>query len=312
MKKLPESRWISLWRHFLDREKTDTELTVSMIEWQEKWHWDFLKINPPACYHVLDWGAEYEFFQDPLREPELRKVVIETVADFDRIGPLDVHHGVLGDQLRVIRNLRSHFGPDLPIVETVFSPIEIAHRVMEGRQALLGFLKSNAVEVHDLLQRITSVFSEFCQECLNAGADGIFFATKWATSDQMTWSEYQEFGTRYEKILLNALQERDALLILHVCGQRTFLNHMLDYPVDIFSYDFLADEAPSPEDVINKTGKFALGGIDPDLLERNVQRALEVAFRYTGLSQWLAGPSCVVSPRVPDANIRKIKDGLKA
>ncbi len=281
-----------------------------MIEWQEKWQWDLLKLNPPACYHALDWGAEYDFFQDPMQEPRLRKPAIQTVEDFSLIGPLDVHQGFLGDQLRVIRNLRSHFGLDLPLVETVFSPIEIAHRLMEGRPALKRFIRSHPAAVHDLLQTITRVFSEFCLECLNAGADGIFFATKWATSDQLSWPEYQEFGSRYEMDILHPLAEREALLILHVCGQRTYLDQMLNYPVDIFSYDFLADGVPSPERVIETTGKFVMGGIDPDLLGQDVHRAIEVARHYAGLSQWLAGPSCVISPGVPDENIRRIKDGI--
>ena len=44
-KKLPERRWMSLWRHFYNREKTVDQLTSSMIEWQEKWNWDFLKLT---------------------------------------------------------------------------------------------------------------------------------------------------------------------------------------------------------------------------------------------------------------------------
>jgi len=311
MKKVPKNRWMSLWRHFFERERTDTELTVSMIEWQEKWNWDLLKINPPACYHVLDWGAEYEFFSDPLKEPKLRKPVIRNVEDFSRIGGLDVQKGFLGDQLRVIRNLRSHFGTDLPIVETVFSPIEIAHRLMEGRSVLRQFLQTNPDGIHDLLGTITKVFSEFCLECLEAGADGIFFATKWATSDEMNWAQYQTFGKRYEMEILDPLVQKEALVILHVCGQRTFLSHMLDYPADIFSYDFFGEAVPSPEIVAQSTGKYVMGGVDPNLLVHDVHRAVDVAKRYSGVKGWLVGPSCVVLPETPSENILRMKEGLK-
>jgi uroporphyrinogen decarboxylase len=312
MKKLPGRHWMSLWRHFLDREKTDVELTVSMIEWQEKWGWDLLKINPPACYHVLDWGAEYEFFQDPLKEPVLQKAAIYKVEDFGSIGIIDVHEGFLGEQLRVIRNLRSHFGSELPIIETVFSPIEIAHRLMEGRPALLRFLRKDPSHLHQLLETITNVFQEFCLECLEAGADGIFFATKWATLDYMSWEEYDEFGKPYELKILSKLAEKDSLLVLHVCGQRTFLNQMLDYPADIISYDFAADEVATPKSVAESTEKFVMGGIDPDLLERDVHRALEMARSYRGIERWIAAGSCVISPTVPEENIHRIRDGLRA
>jgi hypothetical protein len=63
-----------------------------MIEWQ-KTELDFLKVNPPACYHVLDWGAEYEFFSDPQRNAP--KSPIRTAEDFDA-SELDVRKGFLG------------------------------------------------------------------------------------------------------------------------------------------------------------------------------------------------------------------------
>ena len=182
MKKLPQYRWMSMWRHFLDREKTVDQLTASMIEWQERWEWDFLKLNPAACYHVLDWGAQYQFFEDGITEPRLFRPVIESEEDISRVGPLDGASGTLGEQLQVIRNLRSHFGPDLPILETIFSPIEIAHRLMSGRETLQRLIREAPEAVHRLLDRILQVSRDFSAHCLNAGADGIFFATKWASS----------------------------------------------------------------------------------------------------------------------------------
>ncbi len=301
---------MSLWRHFFHREKTPDLLTGAMIEWQEKWKWDFLKLNPAACYHVLDWGAEYQFFEDPLREPELTKPLVRQAADVGKVSPLDVHNGTLGDQLKVIRRLRDHFGPDLPIVETVFSPIEIAHRLMSGRESLVQLRKESPGELHSLLEIILKTFRAFCQACLQAGADGIFFATKWATTDQMTWQEYEEFGKKYELPLLRDLRENNALTILHVCGERTYLDQMLDYPVDIFSYDFHAEGAPAPETVIARSGAFVLGGINPLQMRSDVGAVLANSSRYTALERWLIGPSCVVPPDVPDSTIALLKKEL--
>jgi len=301
---------MSLWRHFFHREKTADLLTDAMIEWQEKWKWDFLKLNPAACYHVLDWGAEYQFFEDPLREPELVTPFILQTGDVTKVHPLDIHRGALGDQLQVIRRLRAHFGPDLPIVQTVFSPIEIAHRLMKGRESLTQLRKESPAVLHGLLETILETFREFCQACLQAGADGIFFATKWATTDQMTWQEYEEFGKRYELPLLHDFREMDALTILHVCGERTYLDRMLDYPVDIFSYDFHAEGVPAPEAVIASTGAFVLGGIDPLRLRSDVRGTIADASRYAALDRWVIGPSCVVPPEVPDSTIGLLKKEL--
>ena len=178
---------------------------------QEKWNWDLLKLNPAACYHVLDWGAEYDFYDDPLKEPTLVNPAISKVEDFHRIGDLDVTQGTLGDQLKVIRNLRAHLGADLPIVETVFSPPEIAHRLMTGREAFSDFMHRSPQAVHGLLKTIAGVFEQFCLACLDAGASGIFFATKWANSDSMLPEEYRHFERPYDLQILNRLAERKAL-----------------------------------------------------------------------------------------------------
>jgi uroporphyrinogen decarboxylase len=308
MKKLPKTRrWMSLWRHFYNREETEQQLTESMIRWQEKWNWDFIKLNPPACYHVLDWDADYQFFDDEAREPELRKPVVFEEADVDRISALNVHEGMLGLQLRVIRNLRAHFGPELPIFETVFSPIEIAHRLTTGREALLKLIFQSPAAAHKLLNTITATFRDFCIECMNAGADGIFFATKWATRDLMRWDEYEKFGKAYEFEILNNLTSRDATIVLHVCGERTYLPRMLDYPVDIFSYDFFAEAAPHAADVVKETSKFVCGGIDPLRLVTNTLTVVDDCKRFAKIPKWIAGPSCVINHQATDEAIEKVK-----
>lgn len=303
----PQHGWSSLWRHFFDRERTAAELTASMVEWQDRWNWDFLKINPPACYHVLDWGASYEFFPDPLREPKLTVPRIREAADMDAVHSPAEDEGMLGEQLAVIRNLRSHFGAHLPIVQTVFSPIEIAHRLMTGRPMLLEFLRSSPDPLHRLLRKITDVFRSFSLRCLDAGADGIFFATKWASAKHMSWEEYSRFGKPYEMEILQALRKRNAWVILHVCGDHTYLDRMLDYDADVFSYDFYAAGVPSPEAVCGGSGRFVLGGLDPERLQGDPEGALQQLERHAALDRWMAGPSCVVPPGAGDAAIDLFK-----
>jgi uroporphyrinogen decarboxylase len=217
---------------------------------------------------------------------------------------VDIQNGILGDQLQVIRNLRNHFGMTLQILETVFAPIEIAHRLMRGRKAFTELRSQSPNTAHELLRTITNVFSRFCTECLSAGADGIFFATKWATSDQMAWAEYEQFGKPYELEIINALSSRNALIVLHVCGERTYLPKMLDYNVDVFSYDFYGDGALYPAYVQDRTGKQVLGGIDPEQLRDEPEEAAEKCKMYLHLDHWIAGPSCVVPPTVSGDSIR--------
>ncbi len=281
-----------------------------MIEWQEKWNWDFLKLNPAACYHVLDWGAEYQFFDDSSQEPKLLHPAVVVPADVSKIGHLDVTKGALGDQLRVIRNLRTHFGPDLPIFETVFSPMEIAHRLMTGREDLTALRKNAPHEFQKLLKTITEVFQEFCLACLDAGASGIFYATKWASSDLMTWEDYSRLVRGHDLSILRSIKNKNGSIILHVCGARTYLDRMLDYPSDILSYDFFAAGVPAPKQLLEKSRRYVLGGIDPDRLISDLASVISDCLQYQTLERWYAGPSCVILPPTPDAAIRALKEQL--
>src|SRR5262249_3967046 len=152
-------------------------------------------------------------------------------------------------------------------------PIEIAHRLLRERSEFLQILKLEPESAHRILETITASYVRFCLACLKAGADGIFFATKWANSEWLSWNEYEEFGKQYEWQILETLNERNALIILHVCGANTYLERMLDYPVDIFSYDFFAKGSLPPQTVIEESGKFAMGGIDPELMISNPNQA---------------------------------------
>jgi uroporphyrinogen decarboxylase len=175
---------------------------------------------------------------------------------------------------------------------------------------LLELMRTSPDALRELQRKITDVFLPFCLACLDAGADGLFFATKWASRNHMTWPEYEAFGRPYEMEILDALKSRGAWVILHVCGDNTYLEHMLGYDVDVFSYDFFAAGALPPASVAQRTGKYVLGGIDPVLLQADPEKAAARALEYASVDGWIAGPSCVVPPQAPEAAIEQLQKCL--
>ena len=47
---------VTVWRHFYHRETTARGLADAMVDFQERFGWDLMKINPRASYHMEDWG----------------------------------------------------------------------------------------------------------------------------------------------------------------------------------------------------------------------------------------------------------------
>ena len=81
----------------------------------------------------------------------------------------------------------------------------------------------------------------------------------------MTWNEYEEFGCPL-RIPDSECTKRTERVIdfARLRREHTYLDRMLNYPADIFSYDFFADgDCLHRLQFARQTGKFILGGVDP-------------------------------------------------
>jgi uroporphyrinogen decarboxylase len=55
---------ISMWRHFFTMETSSEPLAEAMLDFQSRFDWDFMKVNPRASYHVEDWGVKVKYSGD--------------------------------------------------------------------------------------------------------------------------------------------------------------------------------------------------------------------------------------------------------
>ena len=208
---------ISVWRHFYDKETTVQGLVESMLGFQRHHNWDFMKVNPRAQYHVEDWGATFQYPADPTEGPTTLDVPVGSPEQWDQIEPLKATTGVLGEHLKALSDIKNGLAGEAPFIMTVFNPISIVGRLVESEGTLVEQMRSHPDKVHSALEVVTQTFSSYVSEILNAGADGIFFATtSWATTDLITGEQYAEFGCPYDLRVLDAA--KDAWFnILHVC-----------------------------------------------------------------------------------------------
>src|SRR4051794_20826660 len=104
---------------------------------------------------------------------------------------------------------------DVPVLQTVFSPLTIAMKLSDGR--VIEHLRSHPGEVHVGLEVIRDVTREVVSASFKAGADGLFFATQCADHTLKDEVEYRDFGLRYDLEVLTNLPE-PAIVMLHLHG----------------------------------------------------------------------------------------------
>jgi len=305
---------ISFWRHFLEKETSAAGLAEAMLGFQHTYDWDFMKVNPRACYHAEPWGCRFHFSGQPHIGPKLIEAVVKSPDDWRRIKPLPPTTGAFGEQLEALRLIKDGLDDEVPFIQTIFTPLSVAGRLVGSDDVMYEHLHQYPERVHEALESITMTFERFAKACLDVGADGLFYATTgWATHDRLTDTEYEQFGRPYDVRVLKAA-EAAPFNVLHVCRSRNKLWLLMDYPAHAVNWATLDPTNPTLGDIWQRTHRPIIGGVDhvgtlqqgtPEMVGAEVRSA--VGHTRTGL---IIGPGCSISPQTPEANLRAARTSV--
>jgi uroporphyrinogen decarboxylase len=313
---MPDRVPISLWRHFYEKESTAESLADAMIDFQKKYDWDFMKVNPRASYHIEGWGAKVEFNHGSSRKTKVVEYPIKKAEDWKKIEALTFSNKALEEQLRALSLIKKEFKGEIFLVETIFTPLSIAGDLVPKEKDLVRGLKENPQIIHSVLEIITDIFTDFAVECLNAGADGIFLATtEWATKDLLTEKEYLEFGKPYDLKVLRKIGSAE-FNILHVCKSNNLLSLFTDYPVKVVNWNATDSTNLSLKEGAKLLNKVVLGGIDnenlllngkPDEVSKEIKKIIERNQKV----RFMLGSGCTISPETPEENLKAARKAVE-
>ncbi len=310
----PDRIPVSFWRHFFHLETTASGLAQAMLDFQRRYDWDLMKVNPRASYHTEVWGAEVEYSGDEFRKPQIVRHPVNLSSDWNNIVAMNADAPALTEQLQVLEQINKELNGSVYFVQTVFSPLSIAGDLVSKPEVLINNMDTIPSKVHQALRNITDTFMEYCKAILKTGAAGIFFATtEWATKDALSEERYLEFGKPYDLEILNAVSDA-RFNVLHVCKANNMLPLFTDYPFHILSY---ADKDPGnigfdkayelfPDKVI-------LGGIGAkDLLQHaspeELRKEAEEKLVQIPSSRLILGPSCSIPPETPEKSLTALRE----
>jgi uroporphyrinogen decarboxylase len=312
----PDRIPISLWRHFYEKEATAEGLAEVMIDFQKKYDWDFMKVNPRASYHIEGWGAKVEFNHGPLKKTEVVEYPIKKADDWKRFEVLKFSREALEEQLKALSLIKKRVKDDLFVVQAIFTPLSIAGDLVIEEKDLVRGLKENPQIIHSALEIITDIFSDFAVKCLNAGADGIFLATtEWATKELLTEKEYLEFGKPYDLEILRKIESAE-FNILHVCKSNNFLSLFVDYPVKVVNWNAADLTNLDLKEGAKLLNKAVLGGIDHEKLLLNgtpdeVSKKIKEVVERNHDVRLILGPGCTISPQTPEENLKAARRAVE-
>jgi uroporphyrinogen decarboxylase len=296
---------IALWRHFPVDDQDPSTLARSVIDLQQTFDFDLVKITPASSFCIKDWGAEDEWHGAVEGTREYTHRVIKQPADWEKLTPLDPGKGYLAAQLDCMRMIVDEIGAEVPVIQTVFSPLSQAKNLV-GKDNLALHVRKYPDQLKAGLETIAVSIRRFLEVSQATGIDGIFYAVQHAQYGIYSEQEYDQFGTVFDQKALEPVHQFQVNM-LHLHGRDVMFNRFLDYPFDIINWHD-RESPPSLAEAHDIFSGALCGGLrrqetmllgTPD----QVKAEAEDAIQQTGGRGLILGTGCVMPTIVPRANI---------
>lgn len=260
------------WLHMPLVDRDIDKFLKETIAFTDKNQWDFIKVMPNGHYFPEAYGADIEFSKDPTKwYGNIRKYPIETPEDAADLAILDpAENPVFVREVSVVKALADHYKGTVPILPTLFTPLtwiqEMSHS--QNPEPTLAMIRNNKEELHKGLTALLETSKKLADAYIEAGADGFFIASQFASKDLITEEEFDEFCKPYDEALIEHVNKKTWFNIMHVHGEKNlYIEKFVNYNVQALNwenvpYGVSEEEASSIAEVRSMTDKVIIGGTD--------------------------------------------------
>jgi uroporphyrinogen decarboxylase len=299
---------------------TDTnpeDFIRATISFTDYCRWDFIKIMSNAHFISSVFGADIDFSRNPEQwKGNYLRYPIRNLEDAKNLTIQDSTNPVIQREIRIVQGIRERYQGLVPAIATVFSPLMSFQEMTRcaDPEPTLEFVRQHPGELDRALEVITGTIINMVDAQIAAGADGIFFATQFAT-DILSDSEFDRFCRKYDLRVLEHIKDKTWFNVLHVHGNRGLkFKRLLDYPIQAFNWENTAagipqDELSSVAELRALTDKVLITGLDQDNdflefhydregLKKRYRERLETILRQSGDKRVIFGPGCAMNMSV--------------
>lgn len=309
----PDRPPVALWRHFPVDDQTPDGLSRATVAFQRTFDFDLIKVTPTSSFCIKDWGVDDRWTGNPEGTRDYTRRAVHQPEDWAKLKPLDPKSGHLGAQLDCLRLITAEFNGQVPIIQTIFSPMSQAKNLV-GPEELLVHARSSPDALHEGLRRITETTLRFLEEAVKTGIDGIFYAVQHGQYTLLSRQEFDAFCRPYDLQILEAARGL-WLNMLHVHGDVIMFDAVLDYPAAIINWhdretqpDLRQAQSLFPGAVcggLRQWETMVLGSPD------QVRAEAEDAIRQTDGKRFILGTGCVLPTTAPYGNILAARQAVE-
>lgn len=316
---------VSIWCHFSEHDQDPVRLAEITADTAVKYDYDFVKMMPFGLYSVADLGAEISCFGKRGMPPLVKRAGISEPSDYAKIERLDVTEGVYGLQLEFTERLARLLPPDMPYIQTIFSPLTTLHKLAGDR--VLRDMKTHTGKVRQALEVITEITLDFVEENIRRGVSGFFFATQEARKTMLSLEDFRTFAEPYDLAVQDSYARRTWFNVVHLHSLDVYFEEVAaKYSSNVLNWHD-QHTFPSLGEARGITGKALLAGIaaaetvvdgkkvrdditltgTPETITAAVRKAI-ASVDGKGL---LIGPGCVVDQYAKEENLMAVRRAVE-
>ena len=321
----PDRIPVSVWMHLSKYDQDPRSLAEAMVEFNEKYDFDFIKMMPFGAYMIPDWGAKLNIYCDKYKEVEIAAPGIVVPEDYKGLKVLEPTYGTWGKTLQIAQWMSRLVKPNTPYIQTIFSPATSLKKLAGAR--LKDDLTVFPELVHEALEVITETTIKFVKANIEAGVSGFFFATQCATPSYMTDLQFAEFCKPYDLRVINAYKDETWFNVVHIHGHDIMFDEVSKYPCTVLNWHDRQTN-PSLKEARALTDKPFLGGLregpsivgsslhydsvmsggsTPEQIKAHIKEAIDMV----GGKGLIIGPGCVADPRSPEENLHAVRAAVE-
>ena len=297
---------VSLWRHFPVIDHEPEGLAGAMVRWQQTYDFDLVKFMPSGTYGVEDWGAETAYLNSPIGTRTVTRFGLTAAEQWPDLPRLSPGEGRLGKEVKAIALAAEALKGEVPILQTLFSPLTIAVKLAGERT--FADLRRHPDLLEAGLLTIAATTIDFARACLAAGAHGLFFSTQVGTWRSLNAAEHARFGATFDRRVLDAIAGDLRFTMLHLHGNDVMFDELLAYPANMVNWHDRRGEL-SLADAAKKFGGLLAGGLNEDItLPQGPAEAIAAEVRdaiaQTGGRRLMIAPGCVIPIATQESHYR--------
>ena len=252
---------VGAWGHTYREEWSPDALAGLTVERARQFEWDFVKFQPRATCFAEAFGSLYKPAGHRLKGPVAMSTAVPDLDAWRAVAATNPK--ALQDQVDSIGMVAHELGRDVPVIQTVFSPLTVAgYLVGKSKSRVVRELRKHPELVRPALDTIAGVLIDFSKRSVRAGAAGVFYAISGYTSrDAMTEAVYRDLVLPYDVGVLEQLPREAWFNVVHLCGSKLNFGLSRDLPAQVVSWSIHNQGNPSLVEGRTMSGRAVMGGL---------------------------------------------------